>query len=131
VNVLVTNGFINRGPLLALLPFIGAMNIDVKGFTEKFYGNISGKLDAVKNTVELAHKHCHVEVTTLIIPDENDGGDEITELCKWLASVNDAIPLHLTRFYPRYKYGHKPPTDIEVIIKLRNIAEKYLKNIFI
>ncbi|MDR0197010.1 MAG: radical SAM protein, partial [Oscillospiraceae bacterium] len=75
-NVLVTNGYINEPALSALLPFIDAANIDLKGFTPEFYKNIRGDLETVKRTIELARGVCHVEITTLIIPGENDSRDE-------------------------------------------------------
>ncbi|MDF2524339.1 MAG: pyruvate-formate lyase-activating enzyme, partial [Clostridiales bacterium] len=77
-NVLVTNGFISKEPLEALLPYIDAMNIDVKGYTASFYEDIcKGTLEDVKRTVEISAKHCHVEVTTLVIPEYNDAIEEI------------------------------------------------------
>ncbi|MDR0286197.1 MAG: AmmeMemoRadiSam system radical SAM enzyme [Clostridiales bacterium] len=136
LNILVTNGYINRDPLLKLLPFIDAMNIDLKGFSNDFYkklgaaGNVPGGLDIIKETITLSCTRCHVEVTTLIIPDENDSEEEIEALAQWLASLDPKIPLHLTRFFPRYKYSRKVPTARENAVKLSVIAKKYLDNVF-
>jgi len=129
-NVLVTNGYINRAPLKKILPYIDAMNIDLKGFTEGFYKKLGGKLASVKETIETAYKNCHVEITTLIIPGENDSENEINSLAEWLASLDPEIPLHLTRFFPRYKYADKTPTPRETIFKLCENAKKHLKNVF-
>ena len=120
--------YVNKEPLEGLLPLIDAMNIDLKGFTDGFYRGIGGNTETVKETIALSSKRCHVEVTTLVIPDENDG--DITEIAKWLASVDPEIPLHLTRFFPRYLYGDKSPTPGETIIKLCDEALKYLKHVF-
>jgi len=127
-NVLVTNGYINREPLEALLPLIDAMNIDLKGFTDGFYRSVGGTLEPVKETIEEAYKRCHVEVTTLVIPGENE--DDIEPIAKWLSDIAPDIPLHLSRFFPRYRYSDREPTPRETILELRETAKKYLKNVF-
>ena len=131
LNVIVTNGYINREPLEAILPNIDAMNIDLKGFSEDFYKKVGGHLKDVKKTIEFAQRNCHVEVTTLIIPGENDSAQEIAELSSWLASLDPDIPLHLTRFFPRHKYSGRTPTPPEIIYKLREVAKEHLRNVFI
>ena len=128
-NIVVTNGYINREPLETLLPLIDAMNIDLKGFTDGFYNKLGGSLKAVKYTIALAHRHCHVEVTTLVIPGENE--DDVEALAAWLASLDPDIPLHLSRFFPRYKYADKTPTSPETIRRLGETARKYLSRVFI
>ena len=127
-NVLVTNGYINKEPLLELLQLIDAMNIDLKGFDDSFYKRVGGDLETVKNTITLSHEHCHVEVTTLVIPDENE--NDIKQLSHWLKSIDPEIALHLSRFFPRYHYSNKTPTPRETIHKLREIAKNHLKNVF-
>ena len=129
LNVLVTNGFINPDPLADLLPVIDAMNIDLKGFTKDFYSSVGGVFEDVKETIVMSAKQCHVEVTTLVIPNENE--NDIEDIAKWLSSINDGIPLHLTRFYPRYRYAGKSPTSREKMIRLSGIAKKYLKNVIV
>jgi len=131
-NVLVTNGFISREPLERLLPYIDAMNIDVKAFTAEFYKDIcKATLENVKDTVVLAAKACHVEVTTLVIPDLNDGPEEIEEMSKWLASVSPEIPLHLSRFFPNYKMQDKPVTPRETLERAREKALEHLKFVYL
>ena len=130
-NVAVTNGYINEGPLAALLPHIDAMNIDLKAFTEGFYRRISGRLEPVKRTIEVSSKSCHVEVTTLIIPGENDSPEEMRSLSEWLAGVDDAIPLHITRFFPRYKMADRDATDVAKLRELAGIASQNLKHVYI
>lgn len=129
-NVLVTNGFIEKEPLQELLPYIDAMNIDVKAFSEDFYKDlVFGSLLPVKQTVEIAHARCHVEVTMLIIPGMNDRDEEIEELAKWLLSLRKDIPLHITRYFPNFKLDI-PPTPVERIKTARDIAMKYLDYVY-
>lgn len=130
-NVLVTNGYVCEKPLRELLPLIGAMNIDLKGFTESFYKKLGGDLETVKQTISIAAQSCHVEVTTLIIPGENDSDDEISSLSKWLSGVSPDIPLHLSRFFPRYQYKDKNPTPAETLYRLRDIAKQHLKYVYL
>jgi len=129
-NVLVTNGYICEEPLIKLLPFIDAMNIDLKAFTDAFYKKISGDLDTVKRTIELSAKTCHVEVTTLIIPGENDSEEEIASLSEWLSSISDEIPLHISRFFPRYQYLDRQPTSVEKVYRLAEVARRNLKYVY-
>lgn len=129
-NVLVTNGFIEEKPLEEILPYVDAMNIDVKSYTENFYRDMTfGRLSPVKRTVEIAHERCHVEITTLLIPGMNDGEDEVEALAKWLSSLRKDIPLHLNRYFPNYKLD-LPPTPVETIKRAREIAMKYLDYVY-
>ncbi len=130
-NVVVTNGYICEEPLRALLPHIDAMNIDLKAFSDKFYKGISGDLETVKRSIALAAEKCHVEVTTLVIPGENDSEEEIRDLSRWLASVREDIPLHLTRFFPRYRMTDKNMTPVNTIHRLSEIARQSLQYVFI
>jgi len=125
-NVVVTNGCFCKETLNELLPFIDAFNIDLKGFTEEFYRKIGGDLEIVKNFIKLAAKSSHVEITTLIIPDENDSEEEISNISKFIASINPDIPLHLSRFFPSYKMSDKDATKISEIYKLKEIARESL-----
>jgi len=128
-NVLVTNGYINTEPLVRILPLIDAMNIDLKGFTDMFYKKVGGDIEHVRNTIELAYRHhCHLEITTLIIPGENE--DDIEPIAKWIAEIDKNIPLHLSRFFPKFKYKEKKETSRETVLKCRDIARMYLSNVF-
>ena len=111
MNVLVTNGTATLPVLEALAPHIDAMNIDLKGFTERYYTRVlGGSLDMVKAFIARAVQLCHVELTTLIVPGENDSEDEMRALTGWVAGLKDAggnvvgsrIPLHISRFFPRF-----------------------------
>ena len=129
-NVLVTNGTAELPVLEEILPFIDAMNIDLKGFTEDYYRKLGGSLEAVKAFVRRAAEECHVELTTLIVPGENDSEEEMEREAEWIASVDSEIVLHVTRFFPRYKMNDREATDVETVYRLRDIAVKYLKNVY-
>lgn len=130
-NVLVTNGFINENPLKDILPFVDAMNIDVKGFTEKYYKDVcKGLLEPVKKIVEMAAKQCHIEITTLVVSDLNDSIEEIGQIGYWLSSIDKNIPLHLSRYFPNYKLSNHP-TPIGTLIAAKEEAEKYLRYVYI
>ena len=130
VNVLVTNGTVEEAPWRALLPLINAANIDLKGFTAAWYRKLGGDLDTVKRSVALAAERCHVEVTTLLVPEENDSVGEIRELARWLAGVDPNIPLHLSRFFPRYRMTDRPPTPVERVYQLAEEAGGYLTYVY-
>lgn len=129
-NVVVTNGYIQEAPLKKLLPLIDAMNIDLKGFTPRFYNLVGGDLETVKNSIALAAAQCHLEVTTLIIPGENDTEQEMRALAGWLSSVDREIVLHVTRFFPRYKFSERTPTPVETVYRLANAAREYLQYVY-
>ena len=134
-NVLVTNGTAELSILEELLPYIDAMNIDLKGFRQKYYEKLGGSLETVKEFIIRAVADCHVELTTLIVPGENDKVSEMEEEAAWIASVEDAvgkkIPLHVTRFFPRYHMLDKEATDIAQIHRLTDTAKKYLNYVFV
>lgn len=129
-NVVVTNGYICEEPLRRLLPYVDAMNIDLKAFSDEFYRKIRGDLETVKTTILVAAGQCHVEVTTLIIPGENDEEEEMRRLSSWLASINPEIPLHITRFFPRWLMRDREPTPVEKIFRLADIARKKLRFVY-
>ena len=130
VNVLVTNGTVEEEPWRALLPLVDAANIDLKGFTPSWYRRLGGDLETVKRSIALAAERCHVEVTTLLIPGENDSEEEIRELARWLASISSEIPLHLSRFFPRYRMLDRPPTPVEQVSRLAETARRYLSYVY-
>ncbi len=132
-NVLVTNGEVNEEPLRELLPYVDALNIDVKSFTESFYAKVChGRLAPVLRTAEMAKKAgCHVEITNLVIPGYNDSPDEIRDLAHWVASsLGDDTPLHFSRYFPAYKFK-LPPTSEETLRMARDIALEELKHVYV
>ena len=129
-NVLVTNGTIREKPWQALLPLMDAVNIDLKGFTQDWYRKLGGDLETVKRSIVLAAGCCHVEVTTLIVPGENDSEREMRALSGWLASVGTDIPLHVTRFFPRHHMTDRPPTPVEAVYHLAEVARENLRYVY-
>ena len=131
-NVLVTNGTINPEPLKELLPYINAVNLDLKAFREEFYQEIChGDLAAVKESAKIINSSdTHLELTTLIIPDLNDDPAEIKRLVAWIAALNPNIPLHLSRYFPKYKLD-KPPTPRKTLYQAQEIAEEKLNNVYL
>lgn len=129
-NVLVTGGTIASEPWQALLPLIDAVNIDLKGFDERWYRRLGGDLTTVKQAITIAAALTHVEVTTLIIPDENDSHEEIDALAAWLASVNPEIPLHVSRFFPRHHMTRRAPTPVDTVYHLADVAREHLRYVY-
>lgn len=130
-NVLVTNGCAALPVLEELLPFTDAMNIDLKGFDEAYYRRLGGSLDTVKSFIARAAAGCHVELTTLIVPGENDDPAMMEEEAKWIASVDPGIPLHVTRFFPRYRMQERTPADVESVYRLAEAAGRYLDYVYV
>ena len=116
--------------LRALTPLIDAVNIDLKGFTPEWYRRLDGDLETVKRSIALAAERCHVEVTTLLVPGENDSEGEIRYLTQWLASIDQNIPLHLSRFFPQYRMMDRPPTPVERVYHLAGAAREYLSFVY-
>ncbi len=130
-NVLVTNGFISREALQELLPFIDALNIDVKAFSDSFYEKYCrGMRRPVLETVELAAAAAHVEVTCLLIPTLNDSPAELELLTGWLAGINPDLPLHFSRYFPQYRM-ELPPTPLETMEAAREIARQKLRYVYL
>ena len=129
-NVLVTNGTAELPVLEEILPYIDAMNIDLKGFTQDYYWKLGGDLDTVKDFIKRAAQVCHVELTTLIVPGENDSEEEMERQAGWIAGVDPDIVLHVTRFFPQYRMKDRNATDVKTIYRLRDAAGKYLKHVY-
>lgn len=130
-NVLVTNGFINEEPLLKLLPYIDAMNIDVKGFSDEYYNKTCvGELQPVLRTVELVYRKCHVEITTLLVTGLNDSPEDIEGLADWLAGLDRNIPLHFSRYFPNYKMDLEP-TPLATMEMARETAGRKLNYVYL
>jgi len=131
-NVLVTNGYVNTEPLRELIPYLDAANVDLKAINNKFYRKVcGGNYEDVLNTIALLYSSgVHVEVTTLLIPDENDDIAELEEEFKFLSSISTDIPLHLSRYHPAYRYT-KPPTDFQKMKLTYETAKKYLNYVYL
>ncbi|MCR5536117.1 MAG: AmmeMemoRadiSam system radical SAM enzyme [Succinivibrio sp.] len=128
--VLVSNGYLKPDYFRALLPYIDAMNLDLKGFTPEYYRYVKGDLDTVRENIRSACASCHTELTTLIVPGHNDSPEQMEEEAKFIASISPEIPLHISRFFPRYREQHLPPTDPELIEELCEVARGYLNFVY-
>ena len=132
-NVLVTNGTAEEAVLDELLPLIDAMNIDLKGFSEHYYSNLlSGNLEQVLSFIKKAAAGCHVELTTLIIPGENDTVEEMREMTDWIAALpgGESIPLHISRFFPTFHMTDRSATDVSHIYLLAETAHEKLRFVY-
>ena len=134
-NVLVTNGTAALKVLEQIAPYIDAMNIDLKAFTDRFYkGLLDGDFKMTKDFIQAAAQSCHVELTTLIIPGENDSQEEMRALSAWVASLENQykkkIPLHITRFFPTFKLIDRGPTPVNTIMRLVETAKEKLEFVF-
>ena len=131
-NVLVTNGYVNPKPLEEMLPFIGAMNIDLKSIDDEFYREYcKGSLEPVLRTIKMSAKACHVELTNLVIPGLNDSEENFRRLVDWIYdNVGADVPLHFSRYFPCYKLD-QPLTSKETLEKSYKIAKKKLKNVYL
>ena len=130
-NVLVTNGTASLEILEELKPYIDAMNIDLKGFTDHYYSEVlGGSRQMTMAFIEEAVKFCHVELTTLIVPGENDSEEEIREMTEWIAGLDEEIPLHISRFFPRFNMTDRDATDVGLIYRLADVARERLKYVY-
>jgi len=135
-NVLVTNGIIEKEPLIQLLPLIDAMNIDLKSIREDFYRKIvKGDLASVQRTIEMTHGVCHIELTNLLITGVNDSDADIENLIDWVYRLDPSIPLHFSRYFPHYKMNNSPTPQERLEFAYKKGKEKldyvYVGNIFL
>ena len=134
-TVMVTNGTAELSVLGELAPYIDAMNIDLKGFTDRYYRDVlGGSLDQVKAFITEAVKYCHVELTTLIVPGENDSEEEMRSLSLWVSSLRkpgeESVPLHISRFFPRFHMTDRGATDIKTVYALAQTARENLEFVY-
>ncbi len=127
-TVVVTNGQIEEGPLQELLPLITAWNIDLKAFSQEGYRRLGGRLDVTLRTIRLAQAVAHVEITSLIVPGLSDDEEDMRREAEFLASLDPALPLHLSRYFPCYHFD-APATPLEKLYRLRDIAGESLQHI--
>jgi len=132
-TVMVTNGYINREPLEALIPYIDAFNVDLKAFSESFYKSITqSRLSPVKKTIQrIAQAKKHLEITNLVIPGMNDNYAEFEEMVLWISKeTGDQTPLHISRYFPDYQLKIAS-TPINLLLDLYEIAKKHLKYVYL
>ena len=138
-TVLVTNGTAELAILEKLAPYVDAMNIDLKGFTDRYYSEVlKGDRRMVMDFITRAVQICHVELTTLIIPGENDSEEEMELISSWVAGLDGGpgrqtgreIPLHISRFFPRFHMTDRGPTDVGEIYRLADAARRNLAYVY-
>lgn len=125
-NVYVTNGYETLEALEIMAPYIDAMNIDLKSFSDKFYSEVCGArlqpvLDTIKKSYEMKK---WVEITTLIIPGKNDSVKELKEIAEFIAGIDKNIPWHISRFFPMYKMMDTEATPLVTLLKAYEIGKK-------
>ena len=131
-NVLVTNGFIRQEPLAELLPFVDALNIDLKSIRDEFYRKVcKGRLGPVLETARAAKKAAHLEVTNLIIPTHNDSDHDLTDLADWIRDhLGPDTPTHLSAYRPCYRLN-APPTPPETLRRAYRIFSERLDHVYL
>ncbi|GAB4350409.1 MAG: AmmeMemoRadiSam system radical SAM enzyme [Candidatus Abyssubacteria bacterium] len=125
-NVFVTNGYQTPEALEAMRGFIHAANVDLKSFSDDFYRTVChGKLQTVLDSIRRMHEYgMHVEVTTLVIPAQNDSEDELRQIASFIAGVSKDIPWHISRFHPDYQAMDSIPTPISTIERAAEIGDR-------
>lgn len=127
-TVMVTNGQVTKKYLDKLLPLISAWNIDLKAYSEEAYRRLGGDFKTTLQTIKEANKHAHVEVTTLVVPGLSDDLESFAKQIDFLASLDPQPILHLSRYFPRYRY-EEPATLRETLEKMKQVAEEKLKRV--
>lgn len=130
-NVLVTNGYVNPEPLAELLPFVDAMNIDLKSMDPDFYRKIcGGNLEPVLSTIRTAAKATHVELTTLLYTGHNDAEEQVRKAVEFIAETDREIPLHISRYFPQHRAA-APPTPVNRLAAAYRIARERLPYVYV
>jgi pyruvate formate lyase activating enzyme len=124
-TVYVTNGYMTEESFTEIRTYLDAANIDLKGMSEKFYGDLcDARLQPVlENIIRMHDAGIHIEITNLMIPGYNDSDEDIKALVKFMVDeVGLEVPLHFTRFYPQYQMQNLPPTEVKYLEKAYKIA---------
>jgi pyruvate formate lyase activating enzyme len=124
-NLLVSNGYINRKPLLELCKVLDGANINLKSLSDDIYRKLNGgRLQPVLNTFKTMHEQgVHFEMTNLVVPGYVDDGDMVKQMCRWiLENLGPDYPLHFLRFFPKYKLDRLAPTPLSTLIRFRELA---------
>ena len=131
-NVLVSNGVASSAVVAELAPLLDAANIDLKGPDQAFYDWVGGDFAAACATIRALHKAgVHVEATTLVVPGRNDSDDAIDAVAAFLASVSPDLPLHVTRFFPRWRFLDAGPTPVATVRRLASVARRRLRRVLV
>lgn len=132
IVIMVSNGFVNPGPLQDMIGVTDAWNIDLKAWSDDFYKDVcGGDLKTVLKSIEIvAASNCHLELTWLLIPGLNDNPKQITQAAEWIRDVSgEHTPLHVSRYFPRYKMS-SPATAVSSLNAAVELFRKHLKNVY-
>jgi pyruvate formate lyase activating enzyme len=125
-TVAVTAGYVAEAPGLEFFRAMDAANVDLKAFSDDFYRRLCGaRLQPVLDTLERirGETDCWLELTTLLIPGENDGEDELDRMCRWVAGqLGPDVPMHFSAFHPAFRFRDRPPTHPEIPRRARHLA---------
>jgi len=128
--VLVTNGTINPESLRELLPAISAANVDLKAFSKEAYGKLGGFLEPVMETITMMKElGIHVELTHLLVPGLNTERHDFERMVDWIGGLDEDIPFHLSRYFPRWKYS-RPATPTDLLEEYAALASKRLNFVY-
>jgi pyruvate formate lyase activating enzyme len=134
-NVYHSNGYINEAPLREICQYLDAANVDLKGFTDDYYRDMSGgSLAPVLQSLKiLKEEGVHLEITTLVVPGRNDDPETLAAMCQWIHdNLGPEVPLHFSRFHPEHKLMNLAPTPVETLNRARKIAlDAGLKYVYI
>ena len=124
-NLMISNGFINKKPLLELCQVLDGANVNLKSFSDAIYRKLNGgRLQPVLNTFKTLHEQSvHFEMTNLVVPGYVDDSDMVKRMCQWILSeLGPNYPLHFLRFFPKYKLDRLAPTPQSTLIRFRELA---------
>lgn len=133
-TAMVTNGLFSEtahGVRDELARAVDAMNVDVKTFDANAYARLGGSLDIVRSNVAfMLSRGVHVEITNLIVPGVSDDFDDFTAMVDWIAGLSRDIPLHISRYFPAWRYA-APPTDVGLMENFYNHAASKLAYVYL
>lgn len=131
-TVIITSGSLAPKYFKEVCSVTEAMNIDLKGFSQRVYAKLKGDFRTVCDNIKTAvAAGVHVEVTTLLVPGINDSIDEFRQETDFLSSISPDLPLHITRYFPRYRYTEEAPTSMELLNKFYEAAAEKLRFVHI
>ena len=129
-TVMVTNGMFGEAFCEEAARHVDAMNIDIKTFVGATYAGLGGSLETVKRNVRrLVDAGVHIELTNLVVPGISDAEEDFTRMISWIESVSHRVPLHISRYFPAYRY-YEEPTDLALMRRFRDIAVERLEYVY-
>ena len=134
-NILVSAGYVEKEPLRDILPYLDAANIDIKAMDDSFYRKYCGATltPVLENILAMKEAGVHVEITNLLVTGLNDSEEMVSALCSWMVDNGlQDVPLHFSRFFPRYRMTGPEPTPKETLVAARDTAfAKGIKTVFL